>query len=126
MRGAIHPLPQYAFMAWCSVKKKRILYLTALNCTWFSKYSDPSAVTTKLKGKQGCRYISTLLFHIPGQKIRTAKNLHIFSKVYDYKTVQDIVPSRSIVDTLHTLGNSGVTIIPSFMNIRQSIQELLK
>jgi hypothetical protein len=21
MRGAIHPLPQYAFMAWCSVKK---------------------------------------------------------------------------------------------------------
>jgi hypothetical protein len=23
MRGAIHPLPQYAFMAWWSVKKKR-------------------------------------------------------------------------------------------------------
>jgi len=22
MRGAIPPLPQYAFMAWCSVKKK--------------------------------------------------------------------------------------------------------
>jgi len=21
MRGATHPLPQYAFMAWCSVKK---------------------------------------------------------------------------------------------------------
>jgi len=20
MRGAVHPLPQYAFMAWCSVK----------------------------------------------------------------------------------------------------------
>jgi hypothetical protein len=22
MRGAIHPLPQYTFMAWCSVSKK--------------------------------------------------------------------------------------------------------
>jgi hypothetical protein len=22
MSGAIHPLPQYAFMAWCTVKKK--------------------------------------------------------------------------------------------------------
>jgi hypothetical protein len=22
MRGAIHPLPQYAFMAWCPVKKQ--------------------------------------------------------------------------------------------------------
>jgi hypothetical protein len=23
MSGATHPLPQYAFMAWCSVKKKK-------------------------------------------------------------------------------------------------------
>jgi hypothetical protein len=22
MRGAIHPLPQYAFMAWCSIKNQ--------------------------------------------------------------------------------------------------------
>jgi hypothetical protein len=27
MSGAIHPFPQYAFMAWCSVKAQRQLYL---------------------------------------------------------------------------------------------------
>jgi hypothetical protein len=27
MSGAIHPLPQYAFMAWCSVKAQGQLYL---------------------------------------------------------------------------------------------------
>jgi hypothetical protein len=27
MRGAIPPLPQYAFMAWCSVKAQGHLYL---------------------------------------------------------------------------------------------------
>jgi hypothetical protein len=27
MRGAIHPLPQYAFMAWCSVEALGQLYL---------------------------------------------------------------------------------------------------
>jgi hypothetical protein len=26
-RGAVHPLPQYVFMAWCSVKAKGQLYL---------------------------------------------------------------------------------------------------
>jgi hypothetical protein len=32
MRGAIHPLPQYAFMAWCPVKEKAqgLLYLYLL------------------------------------------------------------------------------------------------
>jgi hypothetical protein len=39
MCGAIPPLPQYAFMAWCSVKAKGLLYLfinpelTGLACT---------------------------------------------------------------------------------------------
>jgi hypothetical protein len=28
MNGAIPPLPQYAFMAWCSVKAQGQLYLT--------------------------------------------------------------------------------------------------
>jgi hypothetical protein len=28
MRGAIPPLPQYVFMAWCSVKAQGQLYLT--------------------------------------------------------------------------------------------------
>jgi hypothetical protein len=30
MRGAIHPLPQYAFMAWGSVKAQGQLYLLPL------------------------------------------------------------------------------------------------
>jgi hypothetical protein len=30
MRGAILPLPQYAFMAWCSVKKKHRVSFTCL------------------------------------------------------------------------------------------------
>jgi len=29
MRGAVPPLPQYAIMAWCSVKSRGQLYLTA-------------------------------------------------------------------------------------------------
>jgi hypothetical protein len=37
MRGAIPPLPQYVFMAWCSVKHRDnftfIFYLTDQNCT---------------------------------------------------------------------------------------------
>jgi hypothetical protein len=32
MGGAIHPLPQYAFMAWCLVKAQGQLYLTFLGC----------------------------------------------------------------------------------------------
>jgi len=32
MRGAISPLPQYAFMAWCSVKSQGKLYLLPLPC----------------------------------------------------------------------------------------------
>jgi len=38
MRGAIHPLPQYGFMTWCSVKKEEQeqLYLnfTLPGATW--------------------------------------------------------------------------------------------
>jgi len=30
MRGVIPPLPQYAFMAWCSVKAQGQLYLSPL------------------------------------------------------------------------------------------------
>jgi hypothetical protein len=30
MSGAIHPLPQYAFMAWCLVKAQGQLYLYLL------------------------------------------------------------------------------------------------
>jgi hypothetical protein len=34
MRGAIPPLPQYAFMAWCSVEEKALgqLYLLPFTC----------------------------------------------------------------------------------------------
>jgi len=31
MNGAVYPLPQYAFMAWCSVKAQGQLYLFTLN-----------------------------------------------------------------------------------------------
>jgi hypothetical protein len=31
MRGAINPLPQYAFMAWCSVKKSTVTTLLGLS-----------------------------------------------------------------------------------------------
>jgi hypothetical protein len=34
MRGAIPPLPQYSFIAWCSVKKRRrdrFIFLTLLD-----------------------------------------------------------------------------------------------
>jgi hypothetical protein len=34
MRGAISPLPQYAFMAWCSVKSRTTLALP-LSLEWF-------------------------------------------------------------------------------------------
>jgi len=33
MHGAIPPFPQYAFMAWCSVKAQGQLYLTFPSCT---------------------------------------------------------------------------------------------
>jgi len=33
MRGAIPPLPRYAFMAWCSVKAQGQLYLLTFTLT---------------------------------------------------------------------------------------------
>jgi hypothetical protein len=36
MSGAITPLPQYAFMAWCSVKTQRQLYLYLYNSSGIS------------------------------------------------------------------------------------------
>jgi len=33
MRGAIPPLPQYALMAWCSVKKQRDSFIFTFNFT---------------------------------------------------------------------------------------------
>jgi hypothetical protein len=38
MRRAIPPLPQYAFMAWCSVKVQRQLYLWSQNLIWHGQY----------------------------------------------------------------------------------------
>jgi hypothetical protein len=35
MSGAVPPFPQYAFMAWCSVKAQRQLYLYFLPLTSF-------------------------------------------------------------------------------------------
>jgi hypothetical protein len=46
MSGAIHSIPQYAFMAWRSVKAQGQLYLTA---TAYSKYSQiPSIFGVRL------------------------------------------------------------------------------
>jgi len=51
MRGAIPPLPQYAFMAWCSVKKHRgnftftFTLIGILHTFQYIKYFDFHAVT---------------------------------------------------------------------------------
>jgi len=43
MRGAIHPLPQYVFMTWCSVKAEGLhLYLL-----WYVKRYDTGESVTK-------------------------------------------------------------------------------
>jgi hypothetical protein len=54
MRGAILPIPQHAFMAWCSVKKHRN------NFTFTFTHNDPtppSACIAKVRGSdlRGCR-----------------------------------------------------------------------
>jgi hypothetical protein len=41
MSGAIHPLPQYAFMAWCLVKKHRDNF-TFLTFTFMFRDKDVS------------------------------------------------------------------------------------
>jgi hypothetical protein len=38
MNGAIHPLPQYAFMAWCLVKAQGQLYLYLYLTLWKPKF----------------------------------------------------------------------------------------
>jgi hypothetical protein len=50
MRGAITPLPQYAFMMWCSVKKS-----TITNLQWFIRSQGSSvSVSTRLRaGRPG-------------------------------------------------------------------------
>jgi hypothetical protein len=57
MSGAIHPLPQYAFMAWCLVKKHRENFLLLL--TW-------NTVTVFFGG--GGEYVP--IFRYKGFKIR--------------------------------------------------------
>jgi len=43
MRGAIPPLPQYAFMAWCSVKAwDNFTFTFYLNCQYFGYYLTSS------------------------------------------------------------------------------------
>jgi hypothetical protein len=47
MSGAIHPLPQYAFMAWCSVKKAQgqlYLYLLYKRLTEIIEHNDINVV----------------------------------------------------------------------------------
>jgi hypothetical protein len=46
MSGAIHPLPQYAFMAWCLVKAQGQLYfnVTKIRTKEITQINDPSAI----------------------------------------------------------------------------------
>jgi hypothetical protein len=58
MRGAIHPLPQYAFMAWCSVKKHR-------------KNFNFNLLATLMSGENMCEDVKKVLqsLVIPIQKL---------------------------------------------------------
>jgi hypothetical protein len=44
MSGAIHPLPQYAFMAWCSVKTQGQLYLYLTSWVYDRTTADSSSL----------------------------------------------------------------------------------
>jgi hypothetical protein len=82
MSGAIHPLPQYAFMAWCLVKAQGqlYLYLTLYRCeTW----------SLTLKEKHRLRvFENRVLSRIFGPKCeevaRNLRRLHkeVFHNVY--------------------------------------------
>jgi hypothetical protein len=64
MSGAIPPLPQYAFMAWCSVKAQGQLYLYS-NQMKPSKYSVLSGLPSYLNFsliRRGC--ISSYGYHV--------------------------------------------------------------
>jgi len=58
MAGTMNPLPQHAFMAWCSVKKETqeqlYLYLTPRSSEWSlpSRFCDQNGVCTTGKSKQ--------------------------------------------------------------------------
>jgi hypothetical protein len=50
MGGAIHPLPQYAFMAWCSVKRSTAqLYLYSNFVVHVTKETNQKHETTRRK-----------------------------------------------------------------------------
>jgi hypothetical protein len=53
IRGAIHPLPQYAFMAWCSVRAQGQLYIflvTVQQLAMIWKHSSALDCTCKIPG----------------------------------------------------------------------------
>jgi hypothetical protein len=54
MCGAIHPLPQYAFMAWCSIKKSTVTLIYTRNNPQIS--SDTVHASFKF-------YIEMIFFH---------------------------------------------------------------
>jgi hypothetical protein len=54
MNGTIHPLPQYAFMAWCLVKAQGQLYLFYLLLLYVGNRGSSVSIETRLRvGRQG-------------------------------------------------------------------------
>jgi hypothetical protein len=68
MSGAISPLPQYAFMAWCSVKAQRQLYLYMRVCVCVCVYMRALAHTQALGGR-GERHVLSLKSQKMGLKL---------------------------------------------------------
>jgi hypothetical protein len=62
MVRAIPSLPQYAFMAWCSVKSQGHFYPYPTDCRVPSS-SSPLLIAVKLKAKENFRTAAMFLFY---------------------------------------------------------------
>jgi hypothetical protein len=72
MRGALPPLPQYAFVAWCSIKKHRANFtFTFYNAYSFALYTE--WVTNPLR-----RIIHTVLYEYNKDTVREGHRLRVF------------------------------------------------
>jgi hypothetical protein len=92
MRGAITPLPQYAFMAWCSVKAQRHIYLYVCFLTsWVTSSLSRTLlhgvrtrnVTIESLPYTPARHFCTYTFYLL-QLQQTIHTIHVFSSVNLY------------------------------------------
>jgi len=107
MSGVIPPLPQYAFMAWCSVKKKHGDNFTFTLLFWIAKFHDSGS--TKTVNKMQFKSI-TELQHFASLRMSGQCGKYTFFFFFGNTELQNVINRRWLV-TKHAKLSPSVRLI---------------